>query len=504
MKSFKPSYFLLCLCISSQSIANITTHFDTIKSNPNALYAFFKAMPKGGELHYHYTGGAYPETMLMQATKANYCIDSETFTLSANTGICTGVATKDLMKNEPFYNQTIRAWSMKDFIPGKESAHDHFFSSFQKFGSVTMDYHGPLLAEIMQRAADQHELYLELQLFNLPHDANYDPILQPLTNLADKKQALMKNPQFQNNVNDIIKNSKNYLTDARHELGCNESPQNAACAVTVKFQCFVKRAEPINSVFSQALACFAATAESDNIVGVNLVQAEDGIIPLKDYNAHMEIFKFLHAAWPNVHIALHAGELAPQAVTPENLRFHIHNAIFTGFAERIGHGVDIAYEDNSVKLLQYMAQKPVPVEINLTSNHVILNVFGKQHPLRLYLNHHVPVVLSTDDEGILRTDLTRQYVQAAFDHHLDYPTIKRINRNALTYSFLPGKSLWADPVKFETITACKDLNSDTCKHFIQGNEKAKLQWALEKQLSAFEDAIDNLPHSNGYRQFKCN
>ncbi len=489
MKLIKPFYFILTLCFSSQSIASISTHFATIKSDPKALYAFFKAMPKGGELHYHYLGGAYPEEMLMQATKANYCIDPVTFTLTTNTRSGTCITTKNMMKTAAFYDQTIRAWSMKDFIHGKESGHDHFFSSFYKFGSVPSDYHAPLLAKIIQRAADQHELYMEIQLFNLPHDSDYDSRIQPLTHLTDKKQALLKNPQFQNSIKQIIADSKNYLIDAHRELGCDTTPQKAACAVNVKFQCLVRRAAPLNDVFAQALACFAAAAESDNIAGVNLVQAEDSLIALKDYNAHMQIFKFLHAAWPNVHIALHAGELAAQGVTPENLRFHIYNAIFTGQAERIGHGVDIAYEDNNINLLNYMAHKPVAVEINLTSNREVLNVYGMQHPLHFYLKHHVPVVLSTDDEGILRTDLTRQYVQAVLEHHLDYPAIKKINRNALTYSFLPGKSLWVNAVTPETVSACKDLKSLTCKQFIQGSEKAKLQWDLENQLLLFEAGI---------------
>ncbi len=495
MKLIKSFYFILTLSFSPQSIASISTHFATIKSDPNALYAFFKAMPKGGELHYHYLGGAYAEAMLRQATKGDYCIDPASFTLSTNMSSCNGITTKNLMKNASFYDQTIRAWSMKNFIPGKESGHDHFFASFYKFGAVPSNYHGPLLAEIIQRAADQHELYMEIQLFDLPHDSDYDSIIQPLTNLTDKKQALLKNPQFQNSIKQIIKDSKYYLIDAHHELGCDTSPKKAACAVTVKFQCLVKRAEPLNNIFAQALACFAAAAESDNIVGVNLVEAEDSMIALKDYNAHMQIFKFLHAGFPNVHIALHAGELAPFGVTPENLRFHIHNAIFTGQAERIGHGLDIAYEDNRVNLLNYMAHKPIAVEINLTSNREILNVHGTQHPLRFYLRHHVPVVLSTDDEGILRTDLTRQYVQAVLNHHLDYPAIKMINRNALTYSFLPGKSLWVNAVTPETVSACKDLKSLRCKQFIQGSEKAKLQWKLENQLLLFENGSVQFPFS---------
>jgi adenosine deaminase len=200
----------------------------------------------------------------------------------------------------------------------------------------------------------------------------------------------------------------------------------------------------------------------------------------------MRIFHFLHSIYPHVHIALHAGELAPQDVHPTQLGFHVHDAIFTGGAERIGHGVDIAYEEKAEQLFNEMATKPIPVEINLTSNRKILNISGKQHPLRDYLNHHVPVVLSTDDEGILRTEITREYVEAVIHQGLDYSTLKIINRNALTHSFLPGKSIWADPHQSKLVDECQSLNSRTCQAFIKEHEKARLQWQLESQLTAFE------------------
>jgi adenosine deaminase len=224
-------------------------------------------------------------------------------------------------------------------------------------------------------------------------------------------------------------------------------------------------------------------------VGINLVQAEDDIISVRDYQKQMSVFNNLHNLYPNVHVSLHAGELSPTAVAPKDLRFHINEAVFTGNAERIGHGVSIAYEDNVESLLKHMAQKPVPVEINLTSNRKILNIYGKNHPLNYYLSHNVPVILSTDDEGVLRTDLTREYVAAVINHGLDYPALKNINRNALTYSFLPGKSLWKNPSSAVPVSQCKQLKSTSCQKFIEKNEKARLQRLLEIKLYDFEKQI---------------
>ena len=76
------------------------------------------------------------------------------------------------------------------------------------------------------------------------------------------------------------------------------------------------------------------------------------------------------------------------------------------------------------------------VEINLSSNAIILGVHGKNHPLATYLAAGVPVVLSTDDAGVSRINMTNEYFRAVHDQGLDYPTLKSIARNALIHSFL--------------------------------------------------------------------
>ncbi len=472
--------------LSTSALANIETHFNAIKSNPKALQAFLKEMPKGGELHYHLAGGAYPESMLALALKEDYCLNLKTKTISKDMP-CDGIKTKDLTTKTDLHPNVIRAWSLKDFTPKYHSSHDHFFASFFKFMPIVVDFHPQLLAEIIERAAMQHELYLEIM--TLPDNGNatnFDKLISDAKSYAEKQRILLADKHFQKNLQHTITKSKNVIQQARSELGCNKNPQQPACSITVKFQYYVLREQSLDKVFAQALNGFAAAAISDDIVGVNLVQAEDGTLSLRNYQQQMQIFKFLHATYPTVNIALHAGELTPTSVPPHELQFHIHDAIFVGQAQRIGHGVDISHESNPEKLLNHMASTPVPVEINLTSNRKLLNISGTEHPLNYYLAHNVPVVLSTDDEGILRTNLTREYVEAVTHHQLNYSTIKTINRNALTYSFLPGKSLWADANKHATVQECQDLTSLTCQRFIQKSEKASLQWQLEKKLAAFE------------------
>lgn len=124
-------FFIVLLLISYQacSYADINQIFERLKTNPPKLYAFLKAMPKGGELHYHLAGGAYPELMLNLAKQDNYCLDKLTFMIS-QAKACVGSKAKELLQRSTFYNQTLHAWSLKNFKPGKESAHHHFFASF--------------------------------------------------------------------------------------------------------------------------------------------------------------------------------------------------------------------------------------------------------------------------------------------------------------------------------------------------------------------------------------
>jgi hypothetical protein len=230
------------------------------------------------------------------------------------------------------------------------------------------------------------------------------------------------------------------------------------------------------------------------VVALNFVAPEDHRIALRDYHQHMQFVAELSAAFPSqpAGITLHAGELTMGLVPPEDLGWHIRDAIETAGASRIGHGIDIAYDDNMSTLLTSMAQQDILVEINLTSNDVILGIKDAAHPLPTYLEYGVPVTLSTDDEGVSRIDLTHEYQRAATTYDLSYSQLRYFARNSLQYSFLPGTSLFEDTAIGSAVTACTtdDLGSaapsSSCAEFLAQSPKAMLQWQLEKRLSVFE------------------
>jgi len=162
-----------------------------------------------------------------------------------------------------------------------------------------------------------------------------------------------------------------------------------------------------------------------------------------------------------------------------------------GHAERIGHGVDVMYEDDAPALLKELAARHVMIEINLTSNEGILGIEGADHPLPYFRKARVPIALSTDDEGVSRIDLTHEYVKAAEDFSLSYLDLKQMARTGMEHTFLPGQSLWANPDDFtKPVAACAtpqpQTPTPTCADFLKNNEKAAAQWQQERRFRDFE------------------
>ena len=128
------------------------------------------------------------------------------------------------------------------------------------------------------------------------------------------------------------------------------------------------------------------------------------------------------------------------------------------------------------------------MEINLTSNDTILGVRGADHPVILYRDKDVPYTLSTDDEGVSRIDLTHEYMRFYRDYNIPYLELKHISRNALTYSFIPGDSLWGNKACAEDVKALRAA-SEACSAFLASSRKGRIQWRLEEKFQAYESDL---------------
>ena len=463
------------------------------KQGPLALEAFLRRMPKGGDLHVHLSGAIYAETWLRDAAADGLCVDPAALAFDhdrATAGVGTGckpgeIAGAEVLKDQHLYDSLIDAFSMRTFVPVTgESGHDHFFATFDRFSGVDKKHRGEWIDEVATRAAAQNEQYLELM-----ETPDFKPAVALATKIGYQQDlAKYRDEMVKAGVRDELPKIRVLLdrdeADRRAREHCGQPDAQPACSVAVRYIYQVARGLSPEADFAQILLGFEVASGDPRWVGLNLVRPEDGYGELHDYGTDMRILDALHALYPKVHISLHAGELAPGLVEPSELTFHIREAIAFGHAERIGHGVDVMHEDRPYDLLQEMAARHIMVEINLTSNDVILAVKGADHPLPFYLRAHVPVALSTDDEGVSRIDLTHEYVRAAVTYPLNYADLKQMARNSLTYSFLPGASLWDAPACKAQLGAAQATG--TCADVLKASEKAQEQWELEHRLHTFE------------------
>ncbi len=471
-------------------------YLDSVRAQHGLLLAFLRQMPKGGDLHNHLGGAIYAESLIDFAAEDGLCVDRTTSALIAPPcdSSCEHFTSKPAIRcaygDQVLHDSIIDAWSMRNWMPGQESGHDHFFATFGKFGLALTNHIGDALAEATSRAAEDHVDLLELMnsadgsvASDMGHSVGWNDDF-----------AAMREKLLAAGMKEAVAATRKKLDSdearMRADLKCGTAAADPGCLVTVRYLYQVRRGLSPERVFAQILLGFELASADPRFVGFNLVMPEDAYVPMRDFDLHMRIIDYLHGFYPAVHVSLHAGELAMGLVPPEGLRFHIRESVDKGHAERIGHGVDVMDETDSVGLLKEMAAKHVLVEICLTSNDLILGVSGKEHPFSVYRKYGVPVALATDDEGVSRIDMTSEYVRAVETYDLKYADLKQMARQSLEHSFVPGTSLWDD--KFLLVRACAadrpggEPRTRAGGELLNASERARLQGKLEGDFAAFE------------------
>ena len=472
MRVFRPFFLglLLVTCLGNVQAAPAsgeaaaTARLNRIRNTPALLRIFLQAMPKGGDLHNHLSGAIYAEDFLAWAGDAGLCIDTHNAIVAppcdAPKIAALGLGSRDYDR----YSQVIDTLSTRGFENGVNDpmlpGYERFFRTFALFGMAGDNNGGRMIAAARQAAADDHVSYLETMVNpSSPRSLGQAAAAASPdgTDFAAMDAALT--PLLPAALRTAHAEMDGMQADADRQQGCNGTAPTPACAVLVRYQAFAVRTLPPARVFAGLAFGFALAGADPRYVGVNIVAPEHEPVAVRDYGLHMRMLAWLKAHHPNVKLALHAGAQTLGLVAPRDLRFHIHDAVTVAGASRIGHGVDIPYETDASTLLKQMAAKKIAVEINLTSNAVILGVKGREHPLAAYRAAGVPVVLSTDDEGVSRSDMTQEYMCAVREQGLRYRDLKQMARASLDYSFLAPA------------------------------DKARVKAALEKQFAAFEAAL---------------
>jgi adenosine deaminase/adenosine deaminase CECR1 len=423
-------------------------HFASLVSGaqPKAaeLSLFFTQMPKGGDLHHHYSGAIYAEQYLAWMDKQGYCVNKSTYQIVTEQAVIDGerakpaaqrscVNSQELIADNAAYRELLQKWSVKDFYnhgavqPPPDRA---FFDTFGYFNAVasTNTYDG--LSTLKQRAIAENLSYIEtvFEIAPITMDAAFDQAVRNDAGLPQQLDAylqrLQANPSFEQGI-------QAYLANVEASSAGIDDEQ-----FTMRYQPFVLRLLPPSMVFSQMAASFKLAMSNPKIVAVNIVGAENNHVSMRDYALHMQMFKFLKAKYPQVKLSLHAGELAMGMVPPEGLKFHIGDAIKVAGAQRIGHGIDIASESEALDVLRTMRERKIAVEVNLTSNDFILGVKGEAHPITIYRKYGVPFVLATDDAGVTRHTLSNEYVLFASRYKTTYAEVKKLSYDSIRYGFL--------------------------------------------------------------------
>lgn len=412
--------------------------------NTAQLNLFFSQMPKGGDLHHHYSGSIYAETYLEWVKQKGYWINKKTLKVDTKK-TANSITVDELNADAMLFRKLLGLWSDLDFYN-----HFHlqpppdlnFFNTFGYFGPVSGPPFDTGLQILKQRAIDENVQYIETMLKTVSYklkNTTFDKKARKAVPEpdCDCEKAVFKT--FDAFVKNNIKKDKNFnkaVTDYVTMVDALNKKLNTQPDFHMAFQTYATRSATPAVMFSKLYAGFSVANQSPHVVGVNIVGPENGHVALQDYTLHMYMFRYLKKKFPNVKTAMHAGELVLGLVRPKQLLFHINQAVNIAEANRIGHGIDIFHEQKPFELLKTMKQKNIAVEINLTSNEFILGVKDGMHPIHIYKKAGVPFVISTDDSGVSRNNLTKEYVLLAQRYKPDYKSIKRYVMNSIDYSFL--------------------------------------------------------------------
>jgi adenosine deaminase/aminodeoxyfutalosine deaminase len=141
-----------------------------------------------------------------------------------------------------------------------------------------------------------------------------------------------------------------------------------------------------------------------------------------------ELYEEARAA--GLRLTAHAGESGGPIDGPAS----IWAAINIG-AERIGHGLAAQHDR---QLLEVLAEKQIPVEINVTSNiRTGCCPSFADHPIRSYFESGLFVTLNSDDPPMFGSNLLDEYVLAHDQFEFTPEQLRELAANAAEASFLP-------------------------------------------------------------------
>ena len=406
---------LAALCPAARA-DDFGARFDEIVSHasPAQLYAFLYDMPKGGDLHNHAGGANRSEWVYAVCTDparnggetfytcARFAGTADEANPAAHYRTIRSKAYESLGAARPEYvaigalsADEKAAWLASMRLDGTGDGRTEFFGRiWPRLGQTSecLPLETELLVDNMKAFGAEHVAYLETQFVADGMVDNHGRAIPDEEAVAFVKRRLAQ-------------------------------PDAVATGVTVRFLRTILRFAPdAESRLERAYAF--ADSHRDLWVGLNMAGIEEN--PKGPPSRFLATFRALRARYPTLALSLHAGEM-------DGADSHVRDTLLLG-ASRIGHGVNLIKDPDTLLLLQQ--SRRVLVEINLISNRLLGYVPDlSRHPFPEYLRTGVPVCLNTDDRGMWDSNMTDEYYTAVTLFHLSWAEILQMGRDSLSHSF---------------------------------------------------------------------
>lgn len=393
--------------------ADFSQQFERIKhtATPAEFYAILYDLPKGGDLHHHFTLSHRPADIFKAATSLK---NNRYFT---RVRIANCPEETDLLLFRTIQQSTYN--SLSDCVKPQFQPLDELT------GQQRADWASSL---ILDKPGEGRNEFFELIVNRLN-----DPARDPELSAALLERMLER----------YSREGLAYLESQAHPLNFQDStgkpvpPEigaNAFRQTVAKPQ--VKRLRTEVRFLTTAIR-FAPTAEQtiermydfidhnrDLWVGLNIAGREDNGkgYPLR----FVETFRAMRRQYAGIHLSLHGGEL-------DNPGPEVRQTLLLG-AERIGHGLNLITDRDTMLL---MRNGPYLIETSLVSNRLLEYTPDlSKHPFIEYLRFGIPICLNTDDSGVWDSNLTDEYFTAITTFGLTWNEVVRLGRASLEHAFL--------------------------------------------------------------------
>ena len=284
---------------------------------------------------------------------------------------------------------------------------EHFVKSTWSILGAVIANAGPeivprVVREAIEDASEDNIKYLELRVAPYGRELPYRPahpdqkIRKLSFSLRDFLDGLMDGIKY-NAAGGII--TKIILSLPRHSVG--------------------RLPERDRDRYYDILLNFACDYKGKGLVGFDLAGREEGYPP-----RYFRGF-FTRAKDAGFKITIHAGETDSAQSVKE--------AIELLQADRIGHGIRSCQDD---EVLDYLAQKGIPLEICPTSNVITSAVRSlAEHPIRHFFDSGIIVTVNTDDPVVCDTYLTNEYYRLVDEQSFSMEDIEKMIANSIEASF---------------------------------------------------------------------